>query len=299
MAGTFKRSPRSEAVRYTLKDFQKEFPTDDAVLEWLKDRFNPEGIHCPQCNKITGHSKLTNRRAYSCQICGHHYYPTASTIFHKSTTPLTYWMYAIFSMSKTRCGMSAKQLEREIGVTYKTAWRMFKQIRSMLDDGPSPFDGPVEVDEAYYGSKDEGGKRGRGAGGKSVMVGIADRDDSKIMVTILPDASANSLTPFVSENVEPQATVYTDEWAGYARLTRCGFNHERCSHADGQYVIGNAHTNTIEGFWGLLKGGLTHVYRFVEPQYLQQYANEYAFRYNHRNDPESLFKAFAHRIAKA
>ena len=299
MAGKAKSNKRSKEAQYTLKHLQREFPDDDAVLEWLKNRFNPHGVFCPQCERITAHYKLSNRRAYSCQECGHHYYPTADTIFHKSTTPLTYWMYAIFLMAKTRCGVSAKQLEREIGVTYKTAWRMFKQIRSMLDEGGSPFDGPVEVDEAYYGKKDEGGKRGRGAGGKSVLVGVADRDDGKLAVQILPDASSHSLTPFVQEHVQPKSTVYTDEWMGYVKLASIGYDHSSCSHGDGRYVIGDVHTNTIEGFWGMLKGGLTHVYRFVQPHYLQQYANEFAFRYNHRNDAAPMFKSFVNRIAKA
>ena len=134
--------------RYTLKDFEREFP-DDACLEWLKNYLYPDGIFCDTCNRITKHHKVASRRSYSCDYCGHHVHPTADTIYHKSSTPLRLWFYAIYLMASTRCGISAKQLERELGVTYKTAWRMFKQIRSMLSENADPLTGKVEVDEIY------------------------------------------------------------------------------------------------------------------------------------------------------
>ncbi len=118
--------------KYTIKDFQKQFPNDDVCLDWLKDYLYPNGIFCETCQAITSHYKVAKRKSYSCQNCGHHVHPTADTIYHKSSTPLTSWFYAIYLMASTRCGISAKQLERELGVTYKTAWRMFKQIRTML-----------------------------------------------------------------------------------------------------------------------------------------------------------------------
>jgi transposase len=118
-------------MKYTITDFRGDFPDDDACLEWLKNYLYPDGIFCPNDKKITPHHKLRQRKAYSCELCGHHTYPTANTIFHKSSTPLTLWFYAIYLMASTRAGISAKQLERELGVTYKTAWRMFHQIRKM------------------------------------------------------------------------------------------------------------------------------------------------------------------------
>ena len=134
-------------MKYTIKDFQGDFPDDNACLEWLKEYLFPDGITCPKEGKITPHHKLRNRKAYSCESCGSHTYPTANTIFHKSSTPLKLWFYAIYLiMSATRAGISAKQLERELGVTYKTAWRMFRQIRSMMGNDSQVG---VEVDEMY------------------------------------------------------------------------------------------------------------------------------------------------------
>lgn len=140
--------------KFTDKDFERQFPTDDACLEWLKDYLYPNGIPCAKCERITKHHKVASRKSYSCDYCGHHVHPTAGTIYHKSSTPLRLWFYAIYLMASTSCGIAAKQLERELGVTYKTAWRMFKQIRTMLDDeGSDPLSCRVEVDEAYIGGK--------------------------------------------------------------------------------------------------------------------------------------------------
>jgi len=118
--------------KYTIADFNRNYPNDDACLEWLKNYLYPNGIFCEKCGKVTKHHKIASRRSYSCDVCGHHVHPTAGTIFEKSTTPLKLWFHAIYLMSSTRCGISAKQIQHENGVTYKTAWRMFKQIRSLL-----------------------------------------------------------------------------------------------------------------------------------------------------------------------
>lgn len=139
--------------KYTIKHFKKDFPNDAACLEWLKNYRWPNGIFCEPCGKVTKHHLIESRKSYSCQECGHHVHPTAGTIFHKSSTPLTSWFHAIFLMASTRCGISAKQVEREVGVTYKTAWRMCKLIRERLcDKGGDPFSsdkGDVEVDETH------------------------------------------------------------------------------------------------------------------------------------------------------
>ena len=166
---------------FTLKDFQKQFPDDATCLEWLRNYLYPDGIYCEKCEAVTKHHRVVSRPSYSCDHCGHHVHPTAGTIFHKSPTPLTTWFYAIYLMAQTRCGISAKQIQRETGVTYKTAWRMFKQIRSMLDDEKAPPLGGrgkrVEMDETYMGGKRKGGT-GRPMAGdkvKTAVVGIVER----------------------------------------------------------------------------------------------------------------------------
>jgi transposase len=132
---------KPKMLPFTVKDFQKQFPDDATCLEWLKNYLYPDGIFCETCNAITKHHRVVSRPSYSCDHCGHHVHPTADTIFHKSSTPLTIWFHAIYLMAQTRCGISAKQIQRQTGVTYKTAWRMFKQIRSMLGDEKSGLSG--------------------------------------------------------------------------------------------------------------------------------------------------------------
>ena len=282
--------------RYTITDFNKDFPNDNACLEWLRNHLYPEGIFCGKCGKVTKHHRITTRRSYSCDVCGHHVHPTAGTIFEKSSTPLKLWFHAIYLMSSTRCGISAKQIERETGVTYKTAWRMFKQIRSMLEEDHNKMSGHVEADETYIGGKRHG-KRGRGAEGKTPVVGIAQRN-GKIMATAIPNVKAKTLLPMIKERVLPDAIIYTDELPSYNRLSSMGYVHRRIHHALKVYVMGDAHTNTIEGFWSLLKRGISGVYHAVSEKYLQNYLNEYTFRYNHRADIQPLFKTFLYQVAE-
>lgn len=142
--------------RFTIADFNRQFPDEDACLQHIVDMVYPEGIYCrsEKCGgQIRPHHKLTNRKAYSCDYCGTHVYPLAGTIFEKSTTPLKSWFYAMYIMASTRCGISAKQLERELGVTYKTAWRIFTQIRKLMAEDNGPLSGEVEIDETWHGGK--------------------------------------------------------------------------------------------------------------------------------------------------
>ena len=163
---------------YTIDEFLKDFPDDDACLEWLKNNRWPKGIYCETCQKVTKHHKITTRPAYACDVCGNHVYPMAGTILEHSSTKLHKWFHAMFLMGSTRCGISAKQLQRELGVTYKTAWRMFTQIRSMLDEDIMSLLQEVEVDETYIGGKPRKGtgpyKRGRGTK-KTPVVGMVER----------------------------------------------------------------------------------------------------------------------------
>ena len=283
--------------RYTLLDFEKQFPNDDVCLDWLKGYLYPEGIFCDKCQQITNHFRVASRKSYSCQTCGHHVHPTAGTIYHKSSTPLRLWFYAVYLMASTRCGISAKQLERELGVTYKTAWRMFKQIRSMLDESDKKLGGEVEVDETYIGGKMKGGKRGRGSENKTIVVGAVERNGS-VVTKITPNVKAESLIPFIRETVKPNTMVYTDELHSYNSVKYQGYGHQTVHHAAKCYVIGDAHTNSIEGFWSLLKTGIRGVYKHVDKKHLQTYVNEYAFRYNRRNQTEPMFLSFLGQATK-
>ena len=284
--------------KYTIQDFEKQFPNDDVCLEWLKNLHFPDGIFCETCQKITNHYKIASRKSYSCQSCGNHFHPTAKTIYHKSSTPLRLWFYATYLMASTRCGISAKQLERELGVTYKTAWRMFKQIRSMLAEDDTQLVGKVEVDETYVGGRMKGGKRGRGSENKTIVAGALERQGN-VMARVVPNIQAKTLIPFIQEKVLPSTLVFTDELPSYNSLNYQGYEHKRVHHAEKVYVVGDAHTNSIEGFWSLVKGGIRGVYHQVSAKYLQSYVNEYSFRYNRRKATEPMFLSFLRQVRKS
>ena len=290
---------KPKMLPFTLKDFQKQFPDDATCLEWLKNYLYPDGIFCEACNAITKHHRVVSRPSYSCDHCGHHVHPTADTIFHKSPTPLTIWFYAVYLMAQTRCGISAKQIQRETGVTYKTAWRMFKQIRSMLDDeksGPiGGFGRKVEMDETYYGSRSEG-TRGRGTK-KTPVVGMVQRK-GRVRAFVAADVKADTLRGFIKEHVLPKSTVFTDDFRSYNGLDARGYTHQRINHSEKVYVAGEVHTNTIEGFWSLIKRGISGVYHNVGRNYLQTYLNEYSFRYNRRFDTQPMFLSFLQQVEK-
>jgi len=280
--------------KYTMKDFEREFPNDDACLAWIKEHRWPKGITCVKCQRITKHHKVSGRPCYECDYCGTQVYPTAGTIFHKSATPLKTWFQAIYRMSSTRCGISAKQIQRETGVTYKTAWRMFKQIRTLLNETGNMLSGKVEADETYFGAR-RAGKRGRGAGSKVIVAGVVQRHD-RVIATKVPDVKTATLMPLIQQNVSPNSTVFTDEFSSYYALESMGYNHQTIPHGEKVYVMGDVHINTIDGFWSLVKRGIGGVYHSVSPDYLQSYVNEYSFRYNHRKDESPMFQTFLNRI---
>ncbi len=242
--------------KYTINDFNRNYPDEDACLERLRKRHYPDGSTCEKCGRVTKYHRDSGRRSYSCQFCGHHIHPTAGTIFHKSTTPLRLWFYAIYKMASTRCGISAKQLERELGVTYKTAWRMFHQIRKMLTDDDQRLSGTVEADETYVGGRRRGTKRGRPGkdSHKTPVFGMVERK-GQVVATVVRDTKRATVMPHVHKKVLPETTVYTDEYRVYDNLNRQGYRHDRVHHAEEIYVAGDVHTNTIEGFWSLLKRG--------------------------------------------
>ena len=285
-----KRGSASES-RYSLMEFEREFPDDAACLEWLVAHRWPEGIFCKKCGKITRHHRDTNRPSYACQFCGTHVHPQKGTIFENSATSLKLWFYALYLMTSTRCGVSAKHLERELGVTYKTAWRMANKIRELLAQETDLFDGTVEVDEGYFGGKDQwrhkDKKRGRAA--KITVSGLAQRatdtNPGKVMAKVVPDTGRYTLRALPSHSILPGSTVYSDEHLAYRKMEPMGYTRGTVNHGSGIYVEGDVHTNTIEGFWATVKRGISGNYHAVSEQFLQSYLDEFVFRYNNRKTP--------------
>lgn len=283
--------------KFTISQFLERFPTNEACLEEVKANRWPDGIYCKKCEKVSNHYKVKSRKTYSCQWCGSHVSPLAGTIFDKSSTSLKLWFYAMYLMIQTRSGTSAKQLERELGVTYKTAWRMFKQIRMLMSETGDPLTGTVEIDETFIGGKGHNRKRKwvQGVDDKEILMGMLQRG-GKVYLKHIPNTGKWTLLDQIKENVSPKARVLTDEFPGYTQLTKQGYKHHTVNHQL-EFVKGDIHTQAIEGFWSQFKRGLYGVYRFCGKKYLQAYSDEYAFRYNHRNHGGRMFDVLLGRVA--
>lgn len=278
--------------RFPLKQFKEEYGTHDQCLDALKQLRFPDNTLCPKCQKETVFYRVTNRSAYACKLCGWHVYPLAGTIFEKTSTPLDLWFYAMFLMVHTRSGTSAKQLERMLGVTYKTAWRMFKQIRMLMAQTPSLLEGIVEIDETYVGGK--GINRAyewRADKKKEILMGIVQRK-GKAYVKQIPNTTKWTLINQIKENINPIAHVMTDNFLAYKNLYKHGFfKHYSVNHSDKEYVRNRLfHTNSVEGLWSHLKRGIYGVYRNVSRKYLQAYVDEYTWRYNNRKQGGRMFE---------
>lgn len=291
-------------LRLTVETFLQRFPDDEACLEYLKEKRYPGGItYCAKCQQDRKHHRVTGRPAYACDYCGSMISPMAGTIFEKSSTSLRLWFYAMYLMGSTRCGISAKQIQRETGVTYKTAWRMFKQIRSLLSEPDMQLEGlKIEMDEMYYGGKRKGqsGRPMRGDKKKSPVIGMVERSTpektGRVKALVTPDVTTNQVLGLVREYVLPESTVFTDKYPIYDRLGARVNAHKRINHSSKVYVMGDVHTNTIEGFWSLVKRGIGGVYHSVSQKYLQTYLDEYSFRYNRRDQGNLIFTSILERV---
>lgn len=274
----------------TFKDFDEQFPDDAACLEFIfKARYSG---HVCECGKSNCFYRRKKRRAFACSFCGAQIYPTADTIFHKSETSLKSWFFAIFLFAKSKNGVAAKELERQLGVTYKTAHRMGHKIRELMASGQSMFGGEVEVDETYVGGI-RTGKRGRGALGKTAVIGVVERRGG-VTAKVMDRVTTANAIKLIRQNVRTGTTVHTDEFPIYNYVGRLGFKHQVVNHGNKEYVRGRVHTNTIDGFWSQVKRSLDGTHHSVSAKYLQKYVDEYAFRYSHRYDA-SMFASLVSR----
>jgi transposase len=289
-------------VKYTILDLQRDFPTEEACLDWLIGFRWPEGIICKVCQKVTKHYKETGRKSYCCAECGNHLHPMAGTIFHRSRTPLVLWMYAIYRLGEGKAGVSAAQLQREIGVTYKTAWRMLHQIRKQMGASDEPLSGEVEIDETFihpnpYKRTTAGKKYGYDARRTgSVIFGIVQRG-GEVKLWHVKSTGARVLQPLIQANVQLGSVIHTDGYLAYRILSKKGYDHRWTDHGKGQFYTPDSYTQNIENVWSHLKRGIKGVYRHVSDTYLQLYAQEFAFRYSYRNHP-SIFWVLAERVSR-
>jgi transposase len=306
--------------QYSFMEFMRDYPDDAACLEYLwRQRYAPDGhtAECPKCGQERRFYRVKSRPSYTCGTCGHHLHPLAGTIFHKSSTSLHLWFYAIHLMTSTRCGVSAKHLERELGVTYKTAWRMFNLIRNkLMADDDEPLSGEVEIDETSVDGKPRKFQRtgpdplrrsaseniseaGKLRERRRATVFAAVERGGRVKATVLPSRRGPRLREQAIEWVDPESIVFTDEWPAYNKLGQHFAVHERIVHGAREYVRGDTHTNTIEGFFGNLKTGIRGNYKAISHRWLQGYLNEFCWRYNHRHDRRSMFHTLIERAAQS
>lgn len=278
-------------MKYTFQQFKREYPDDDACLQAIFTRKYGPTPTCEGCGVAESKfHRIAGRRAFVCQWCGHHVYPCVGTPFEKSSTKLTLWFHAMYLMTATRNGVSAKELERQLGVTYKCAWRIASEIRKLMGkaSGTAPLSGHVEMDETYVGGKRKG-IRGRGAEGKTVVFGMLERDGN-FKGAVVPNAKRASLQPIIEANIEVGSTVSTDELASYKMLPTKGYKHGTVVHSLKQYVNGIHHVNGVEGFWSHFKRGILSTHVHISPQHAQKYVDEFGFRYNKRHSPAEMFE---------
>lgn len=270
--------------RFTLKDFNQAYPDDNACLDAIFQARYGNLEKCPKCSNKSKFYRIGSRKVYSCQYCGYQLSPTADTIFHKSSTSLRNWFYALFLFSNSKNGVSAKELERHLGVTYKTAWRMAKQIRLLFSENADQLKGVVEVDETYFGGSSTSRRYEiSNPDKKTPIMGMVERKGRIIAKPVL-STGARVLTKEIEQHIDPTAHIVTDELTSYKNLYKRGFNHSIVRHKD-TYVVGDLYTNTIEGFWSQFKRSVKGTYHAISPKYLSSYIDEFSYRYSNRFSP--------------
>lgn len=265
-------------MRYSFKQFQKEYPNDDVCLDVIFQNQHSKLKFCPKCAAETKFYRVKNRKCYVCKWCSYQIYPLANTIFHNSPTPLTDWFHAIYLFSVAKNGISAKELERHLGVTYKTAWRMAKQIRLLMQQNDEKLTGIVEADEMMFGGKALAKKKYHN---KTMVFGAVEKG-GKAKVQLTDWASTARAKSFIRANLEANIELHTDKSRIYVWSDK-EFNHSTINHSKRNWADGDTHINTIEGLWSHIQNSVYGTYKCISPKYLQSYLNEFVFRYNYRD----------------
>ena len=275
--------------KYGINSLRKQFPTEDACLEFLFD-----AVHSRNCSCGGTYKRVKGRKQFYCSKCLFQIAPTSGTIFHKSDTPLSLWFYAILVFSNAKSGISAKEMQRQLEVTYKCAWRILSQIRKALKQDTTKLRGDVEIDTGYFGGKGYGGEYNKNASAvmaKKSVVTIAVERGGKIRAEIVPNAGAATMKSFVERNIETKTTsIITDSSKIYVNSTK-KYDRHSVDHSKGEYVRGDIHINTIETFFSHLKRSIKGTYKVISKQHLQSYLDAFVFHYNNRYSDKARFEA--------
>jgi len=266
--------------KYGIRSLKNQFPHDGAILEFIFDTLHSRECSCGGTYKPLFHienSTLVGRRQYQCSKCRYQIAPTAGTIFHKSDTPLTLWFHAILVFANAKSSVSAKYLERELEVTYKTAWRMLKLIQKALPQSEEPLTGDVEFDEGYIGgaSKQKHWKKN-----KSTVLAAVQRG-GEMRARVMPDGSAKSHQLFLWQNVSTKSRLMTDGTNRLDAVAR-GYDRHEVDHNKKQYVRGDVHVNHVESFWAHMKRSIKGTHKVVSKKHLQSYVDAFVWHYNQR-----------------
>lgn len=278
---------------YSIEQFRKEHASENMCLDKVFNEVYGDLKNCLKCGENITYKRILSRRCYQCPKCRHQLYPCRGTIFEKSTTPLMYWFYAMFLFVKSKNGLSAAELQRQLGVSYKTAYRMLRQIRIKLEQNSNEFNGTVELDETFVGGRNKNRhwdkkvpqSRGRSFKDKTPVFGMYERGSKRVYATVVANTKAESLIPVILDNVNTDAYLMTDEWDSY-NLVEGLYKRDFVYHRKGQYAVGNCTTNRIENFWSVFKRTIKGSYVSVSRKYLQLYVNETVFRFNNKDNKE-------------
>jgi len=285
----------------TLRQFQDRFPTEASCLDHLF-QVRYAGTDCPKCHRALKYTRIAKRRAYQCQWCANQLYPTAGTPFDRTRTSLRDWFYVMFQFCTSRNGVAAKRIERDLGVTYKTAWRMCHEIRKYMAalDSDDPLGGIgeiVEVDETLIGGSVSGMGEGY-KGNKTCVVGMLERD-GELITRVAKRRTKEDMHGLIQSYVLPGTTVHTDEFGGYKDIGQCGYRHVKVDHKAGHYAdASGAGVNAIEGFWAQLKRGINGTHIHVSGKHLWKYLGEFEYRWNMRSVPHLMIERFMYSFVR-
>lgn len=280
--------------KYGLRELRAEFPNDDACLEYLFDT-----LHSRECSCGGKYARVKGRKKFQCGKCRFQIAPMAGTIFEKSSTPLSLWFHAVLVFSNAKSGISAKQMERELNVTYKCAYRILKLIRHCVEQDDDKLDGDIEMDEGFIGGRGEGGKYNKNY--KRVM-----REKAKVIAAIqrggrmrakqVTDISAMNIWQFLDDNIKNENTRLLTDGSNRYDIAASGYKRESVNHSKKIFVRGDVHVNSVEWFWSHVKKSIKGTFKSVSKAELQSYLDAFVWHYNNRDNDRARFASLLQAI---